>query len=323
MRLLDVRQRVVAGELQHVPVALGRLVEPVVQLLQLAQRLGGQHHREHLPGSLGELDAVPAGTSGGDPIAPEQAGIRGRPGGGEAEGQVVGAKALLGATSLGGHLCEVVAGERQRGPGAGYLPDQVAYLLVEADALQRALGRLQLLLDPRGLPGHQRQRGRAHQQPGSGLEHRSRKRGQPVQDGQQHAAQVQVHAVAVDEALGALHVAGRRRVMKGLQEPAVAFMPLTGADVQVGDLLRRQALPQPSSQQVAEEVVIAIPAPLVVEGDDEQVGALDGLQGLVTGAGRGAQDRIAQGAAQAVEDGGAQQERPDSAGCRSRTSSSR
>ena len=205
--------------------------------------------------------------------------MRRRPRGGEAEGQVLGAEVLQGTTCLGGHRLGVVAGERQGGPGAGYLPDEVAGLLVEFDALQRALGRLQPLLDPRGLRGHQRQRGPAHPQPGSGVEHRSGQGGQPVEDGHQHAAQVQVHAVAVDQALGALHVAGQRRVTKGLQQLAVVFAPFAGPDVQLGDLLRREALSEPLAQQVAEEVVVAVPAPLVVEGDDEQVGALDAPAG--------------------------------------------
>ena len=52
-------------------------------------------------------------------------------------------KVLEGATCLGEHRLGVVAGERQRGPGAGYLSDEIAGLLVEFDPLQGSLGRLQ------------------------------------------------------------------------------------------------------------------------------------------------------------------------------------
>ena len=122
---------------------------------------------------------------------------------------------------------------------------------------------------------------------------------------------MQVHLTAVDQALGTVHVAGQRGVTKGLEQVPGTLAPRTGPDVQLGDLLRRQVPLEPVPQQVAEELVIAVPVPFVVEGDDEQVGALDGRQRLLAGAGRGLEDGIAEWPAQAVEDGGAQQEGPD------------
>ena len=67
-----------------------------------------------------------------------------------------------------------------------------------------------------------------------------------------------------------------------------------------------QSLPQ----QISKEMVITIPAPLVVQGDDEQVGAFEIFQGFLPGSRSGGfeQNGITQGAAQAVEDGCAQQE---------------
>ena len=60
---------------------------------------------------------------------------------------------------------------------------------------------------------------------------------------------------------------------------------------------------QPLPQQFGKEVVIAVPAPLVVQGDDEKVGPLEILQGLLAG-GRGVeQHRITELATEAVEDG--------------------
>ena len=55
--------------------------------------------------------------------------------------------------------------------------------------------------------------------------------------------------------------------------------------------------------------MIAIPPPLIVERNDEQVGALEGLQHRLPGLPPG--NRIAQGAAHAVKDRGLQQEAPD------------
>ena len=57
-------------------------------------------------------------------------------------------------------------------------------------------------------------------------------------------------------------------------------------------------------KDVREELVIPIPPTLIVERNDEQVGALEGLQHRLPGFPPG--NRIAQGAAQAVKDGGLQ-----------------
>ena len=67
-------------------------------------------------------------------------------------------------------------------------------------------------------------------------------------------------------------------------------------------------------QQISEEMVIAVPTPLVVQRDDEQVGAFEIFQGCLPGSRRGEQNGITKGAAHAVEDRGAQQERLDAFG---------
>src|SRR5687768_13430386 len=61
-------------------------------------------------------------------------------------------------------------------------------------------------------------------------------------------------------------------------------------------------------------MVIAVPAPLVVQGNDEQVGTVELLEGCLPGSGGVAQHGIAEGATQAVEDRRAQQERLESFG---------
>ncbi len=61
-------------------------------------------------------------------------------------------------------------------------------------------------------------------------------------------------------------------------------------------------------------MVIAVPAPLVVQGHDEQVGAFEIFQGCLPGNRRIEQNGITQRAAEAVEDRCAQQERLDAFG---------
>ena len=71
---------------------------------------------------------------------------------------------------------------------------------------------------------------------------------------------------------------GGGRVRKGFEFQSSLFEPLAGAQVQPG-LLLRGAL----AQELGKQVVVAIPAPLVVQRDDEQVGAFEEFQGLLPG----------------------------------------
>src|SRR5688572_21081988 len=56
-------------------------------------------------------------------------------------------------------------------------------------------------------------------------------------------------------------------------------------------------------------MVIAVPTPLIVQGNEEQIGALEIFQSGLPGSRGVEQNGITKGAAQAVEDGCAQQER--------------
>ena len=142
-----------------------------------------------------------------------------------------------GAARLDDHDSRIVTEKRQGGPGAGHLPDQVAGLVIGLGILQGRLrsensfSRLQLLFDTSGLPSHQSQCGRAHPQPRSGIQHRFRQRGQPVQNGQRHAAEMQADCLAFNQALSTLHIIGCRCMTKGFKRQAVAFIPFAGMDV--------------------------------------------------------------------------------------------
>ena len=89
---------------------------------------------------------------------------------------------------------------------------------------------------------------------------------------------------------------------------AVVLVPVARPTVELGHavgLLVQEARPQ----HVGEELVVAIPAPPVVERDEEEVPAIERLQhrlaALVTG------DGIAERASQPIQDRGLQQEAPD------------
>ena len=108
-----------------------------------------------------------------------------------------------------------------------------------------------------------------------------------------------------------LEVLSGQRVADGFGPIAVLLIPLGGPPVQVGGgvgLLVQQA----RLEHVGEQVVIPIPVATVVERDQEEVPAIQGLQHrLATGlAGHG----IAQRTAQPDEDRGPQQEASDVVG---------
>jgi hypothetical protein len=74
---------------------------------------------------------------------------------------------------------------------------------------------------------------------------------------------------------------GGSSMVKGFKLQVIVFVPLAGPDVQFvyaafGIPGRGgEALVEPLPQQIGKEMVITEPSPLVVEGDDEQVGAVE------------------------------------------------
>src|SRR5439155_19036004 len=96
---------------------------------------------------------------------------------------------------------------------------------------------------------------------------------------------------------------------------AMVFIPLAGTTVQFGHIphliscRRGASLLQSLAQQISEELVIAVPPPLVVQRDEEQVGVFDILEGFLPRTRGGEQNGITKRAAQAVQDRCAQQER--------------
>ena len=193
------------------------------------------------------------------------------------------------------------------------MAEQVARVVVKRDAREGGFGGLQLFLHAGHLLDEQQCGGIRHPQRGPGVQHTCRQRRQPVQHRPHGAPKEQRHPLPRKQTLGAVQVLGRRCVVKRLQLQAVVFVPDAGPDVQAGDFVGILLL-QPLPQQLTEEMMIPIPAPVVVQGDDEEVGAIEVGQDLLPGSGGVRYERIAQRAAQPVEDGGAQQEVLDAGG---------
>ena len=112
----------------------------------------------------------------------------------------------------------------------------------------------------------------------------------------------------LDEFAGVRWVVGEHCVADGVGEVVVGLVPLACAAVELCDGVGRLGA-QPRGEHVGEEVVVPIPATLIVERHHEEVGALERLEhrGAVGVAG----DGVAQRAGQAGEDRGLLQEAPD------------
>ena len=78
---------------------------------------------------------------------------------------------------------------------------------------------------------------------------------------------------------GPVEVPRGQRVPDRLLGQIVALVPLAGALVQQRHLVRLLA-EQARPQHVGEQVVVAVPLPPVVQGDEEEVGALEGDEHL-------------------------------------------
>ena len=206
-------------------------------------------------------------------------------------------------------VSDLVRAPHQKGPHGGDPSHQVPGPVVRPGVLQRSFGGLELRLDAGVLARAEQHLGIGHPKRRPGIQQRGWERLQPAKDGDQRATKVQRHPVALDEALGPLDVMASRSMLEGLDLEAVGLIPLAGAEVVlIHGPGRDRALLAPLPQQIGEQMVVPVPAPLAVQGDDEQVGPIEVLEGLLAG-GRGVEQHgITERAAEPIEDGRAQQE---------------
>ena len=120
--------------------------------------------------------------------------------------------------------------------------------------------------------------GLPQRQPGPAVDHVGRQHGQPSDERRALAEQQDlVLQMPFDQPGGPRRIAGGQRVSNGVVGQPVPLVPLCGRAVQLRNLVR--VLPEEaSSQQIGEQMVIAPPAALLVEGKQEQVRPLGRLQ---------------------------------------------
>ena len=94
----------------------------------------------------------------------------------------------------------------------------------------------------------------------------------------------------------------------GLGPFALALVPLTGPSVQLRSTLGLLVF-EMSLQDVGEQVVIAVPATLIVERNDEEIPPLQGAQHRLAVASLG--DSVTERAVHPFEDAGVQEKHPD------------
>ncbi len=97
----------------------------------------------------------------------------------------------------------------------------------------------------------------------------------------------------------------------GIHEAALSHVPAGRDAVQPAHPLR-VVRAEPGAQGIGEEVVVAPPPALVVEGDDEEVGPFERLQHLLPVVSAG--QRVTEAAGELVEHAGVEEEGPDAVG---------
>ncbi len=113
--------------------------------------------------------------------------------------------------------------------------------------------------------------------PGPGADHRVGQRPQPSPERGELAAGGCRLSRLLDQIRRPLKIARRQGVAHCFEEHPFLLVPRTGSAVQFRHQtasLPLQALPQ----QVGKKMVIAIPAPLVIQGNDKEVAAFEILQ---------------------------------------------
>ena len=131
---------------------------------------------------------------------------------------------------------------------------------------------------------------------------------EPASERQVLSSSEEVASCQLDEVSGPGDVVGSERVVDRCRVVALLLEPCARPPMKGRDqlwLLGQQSGPQ----QIGEQVVVAVPAPAIIERDDEQVRALERLERVATVIDLG--DGVAQGPRQSIEDRGLEEETLD------------
>ena len=174
--------------------------------------------------------------------------------------------------------------------------------------VQASLGGVEPLVHPVEVTGREPAPAHEHRKQRPSTHNIVRQRDQPIAKDAVLAPSPHVRQAELDEIGGVLMVAAHDRVPNGIAQQPVLREPSAGRGVQLTDAV---GIPgrQTGTQRVGEQVVIAVPPPLVVQRDDEQIPALKRLQHPLTVAATG--QGIAESARHLIEHRGTEQELAD------------
>jgi len=100
---------------------------------------------------------------------------------------------------------------------------------------------------------------------------------QPTQRGDALAALHRPFDAFLDQLRRKVMVGGGERVLDRLSDQPVALVPTGGTEVQLAHASGTLA-PEPASKEICEEIMVTVPAPLVVQSEEEEVLPLKTLQ---------------------------------------------
>ncbi len=109
----------------------------------------------------------------------------------------------------------------------------------------------------------------------------------------------------LDEVRRPLDLAGGEGMGDGLRRLPLALPPGAGAPMQAGDVVG-MLVEQPRAEEIGEQVVVAVPAPPIVERDEEQVRPFERLEHRRPAGPAG--HRVTQGSGEPVQDRGQEEE---------------
>src|SRR5437588_2652617 len=110
----------------------------------------------------------------------------------------------------------------------------------------------------------------------------------------------------LDQAGGSLKIRGSQRMLYGFSKHLVLFVPGAGTTMQFGHQ-RGLSLLEAALEHLCKQVVIAVPASLLVQRDHKQVGPVEGFQHRLAPLRAG--DGVTERTTEALQDRGMQQKR--------------
>ena len=127
------------------------------------------------------------------------------------------------------------------------------------------------------LPGELKCKGLDHQEPGTTLDEIFRQQAQPALQCGPILPVERIAKPRFHQSSGQVEIVGGQSVVQGFVDQTLSREPGRGPAVELGHLLRTHLGQQSALEQFLEQVVIAVPLPVVVQGNHKEVMALQPL----------------------------------------------